>query len=134
MSRKRFSPPAVGGSSLLAIFGILAMTVFALLSLTSAMARQRLAERSLDAVSAYYEADNRAEAIFAVLRARELPPEVEQRENVYVFSCEISKNQQLAVELKEEMGIWTVLRWQAVPGSVETETEALPVWDGGGSV
>lgn len=130
MSRKRFSPPAVGGSSLLAIFGILAMTVFALLSLTSAMARQRLAERSLDAVSAYYEADNRAEAIFAVLRARELPPEVEQRENVYAFSCEISENQQLAVELKEEMGIWTVLRWQAVPGGVETETEALPVWDG----
>lgn len=114
----------------MAIFGILAMTVFALLSLTSAMARQRLAERSLDAVSAYYEADNRAEAIFAALRAGELPPEVEQRENVYVFSCEISKNQQLAVELKEEMGIWTVLRWQAVPGGVETETEALPVWDG----
>lgn len=130
MSRKRFSPPAVGGSSLLAIFGILAMTVFALLSLTSAMARQRLAEQSLEAVSAYYEADNRAEAIFAALRAGELPPEVEQRENVYVFSCEISKNQQLAVELKEEMGIWTVLRWQAVPGGVETKTEALPVWDG----
>lgn len=130
MSRKRFSPPAAGGSSLLVIFGILAMTVFALLSLTSALARQRLAEHSLEAVSAYYEADNRAEAVFAALRAGELPPEVAQAGNVYSFSCEISENQQLMVELKEQMGTWSVVRWQAVPGSTETDTEALPVWDG----
>lgn len=130
MSKRRFSPPAVGGSSLLAIFGILAMTVFALLSLSSALARQRLAERSLEAVSAYYQADNRAEEIFAALRTGETPPEAVQTENVYAFSCEISENQQLWVELKEEKGIWTVLRWQAVPCSTETDTEALPVWDG----
>lgn len=130
MSRQRFSPPAAGGSSLLVIFGVLAMTVFALLSLTSALARQRLAEHSLEAVSEYYEADNRAEEIFAALRAGELPPEVTQRDNVYTFSCGISENQQLVVELKEETGGWTVLRWQAVPGSLEEEAEALPVWDG----
>lgn len=36
--RQRFSPPAVGGSSLLVIFAVLCLTVFAMLSLSTVQA------------------------------------------------------------------------------------------------
>lgn len=35
-NEQRFSPPAVGGISLLTVFAVLCLTIFALLSLTTA--------------------------------------------------------------------------------------------------
>ena len=49
--KKRFSPPVVGGSSLLVIFAVLCLTVFALLSLSTVRADVRLSEASVQAVS-----------------------------------------------------------------------------------
>ena len=49
--KKRFSPPVVGGSSLLVIFAVLCLTVFALLSLSTVRADVRLSEASAQAVS-----------------------------------------------------------------------------------
>ena len=72
--KKRFSPPVVGGSSLLVIFAVLCLTVFALLSLSTVRADVRLSEASAQAVSGYYQADCQAEAILARLRSGELPP------------------------------------------------------------
>ena len=43
---KRFSPPAVGGISLLVVFAVLCLTVFALLSLTTVQADVRLYDAS----------------------------------------------------------------------------------------
>jgi len=40
--RRRFSVPAVGGSALLTMFAVLCLTVFALLSLSTALSRARL--------------------------------------------------------------------------------------------
>ena len=74
--KKRFSPPVVGGSSLLVIFAVLCLTVFALLSLSTVRADVRLSEASAQAVSGYYQADCQAEAILARLRSGELPPGV----------------------------------------------------------
>ena len=62
MDEKRFSAPAVGGSSLLVIFAVLCLTVFALLGLSTVQADGRLSGASAEAVSAYYAADCRAEA------------------------------------------------------------------------
>ena len=67
--KKRFSPPVVGGSSLLVIFAVLCLTVFALLSLSTVRADVRLSEASAQAVSGYYQADCQAEAILARLRS-----------------------------------------------------------------
>lgn len=40
--KQRFSPPAIGGTSLLVVFAVLCLTVFALLSLTTVQADVRL--------------------------------------------------------------------------------------------
>ena len=66
--QETFSPAAVGGSSLLVIFAVLCLTVFALLSLSSVQAERRLADAATQSVVDYYQADLRAEEIFARLR------------------------------------------------------------------
>lgn len=121
--------PAVGGCSLLVIFAVLCLTVFALLGLATVQAEDRLSDASMEAVRAYYDADCRAEEILARLRAGEAPAEVCLRGDTYYYACPISDTQTLEVEVTA--GTWTVVRWQAVSrGSWQAE-ECWDVWDGG---
>ena len=113
-SKKRFSLPMVGGSSLLIIFAVLCLTVFTLLALSTVRANTRLCEASVQAVSDYYAADLQAETIFAQLRKGTLPEDVTENNNIYSFSCPISETQTLMVELEKTDTCWNVLRWQAV--------------------
>lgn len=126
----RFSPPAVGGSSLLAIFAVLTVSVFALLSLSTVLAEKRLSDSSAQAVSAYYAADLEAETIFAQLRGGQLPPQVEQSGDHYRFTCAISETQTLAVELRLTDGTWEVLRWQTIAQAQTSQDQTLPIWGG----
>lgn len=137
----RFSPPAVGGVSLLVVFAVLCLTVFALLSLTTVQADIRLAEASARAVSGYYAADCQAQEILARLRNGETPVEVTSHLEDswhdplwtrYTYAVPISDTQELQVEvLVDEVGSgYSVQRWQAAPtGEWEIE-ESLELWDG----
>ncbi|MBQ7796631.1 MAG: hypothetical protein IJ374_08755 [Lachnospiraceae bacterium] len=130
MNKKQgFSLPVVGGSSLLVIFAVLCLTVFALLSLSTVLADQRLGSASVEAVSSYYEADTRAEEIFARLRNGEMPEGVVKEADVYRYACPISDTQTLHVELKCDGDSWMVLRWQAVAETTMEDSE-LSVWGG----
>lgn len=124
------SPPAIGGSSLLVIFAVLCLTVLSLLSLSTVQAEKRLSDIAASSVTAYYEADLEAQAIFARLRAGETVPGVEESEGIYRYVCAISPNQHLEVALRKEGECWTVLRWQTAAQPEEIST-TLPVWDGG---
>ena len=128
-TRERAASPAVGGSSLLVIFGVVCLTVLALLSLSTVLAEQRMAEGAHRAVEAYYEADLEAERIFTRLRNGERVPGVAEENGICRYSCPVSAHQQLAVELQKEDDTWTVLRWQVVVSS-ETAEETLAVWNG----
>lgn len=137
--KERFSPPAVGGSSLLVIFAVLCLTVFALLGLATVQANGRLADASAQAVAAYYEADCQAEAILARLRAGETPDEVTATtrwtsssagDTVYSYVCPISDGQSLVVEVTESDGAFTILRWQAVADGEWTPNDQLNLWTG----
>ena len=55
--KRRFLPAAVGGSSLLVIFAVLCLTVFALLALSTVQADGRLSQKTAQAVAEYYDAD-----------------------------------------------------------------------------
>ena len=127
--KQRLSVPVVGGSSLLVIFAVLCLTVFALLSLSTVLADERLNRASVNAVTAYYEADTRAEEIFARLRQGELPEEVTETNDIYTYNCPISENQTLQVELQKTAAGWEVLCWQAVV-TAEWEEAPLNLWDG----
>ena len=122
--------PVVGGSSLLVIFAVLCLTVFALLSLSTVQANGRMSEASAQAVSDYYEADREAEEIFARLRAGEFPEGVAEIDGVYAYTCPVSETRQLRVELLREGEDWTVLRWQTESVAEWEANEFLDVWDG----
>lgn len=111
---KKFSPPMVGGSSLLVIFAVLCLTVFTLLALGTVQADSRLADASMKAVTDYYAADLEAETIFSALRMGESPSRVTVTENIYSYSCPISRTQELRVEIQKDSDSWNILRWQAV--------------------
>ena len=130
MNERRSSLPAVGGSSLLVIFAVLCLTVFALLGLSSVQASGRLSDASAQAVSGYYTADCQAEAILSRLRAGELPEGVTVSDGLYTYQCPISDTQTLAVEVRLDGADWTVLRWQAVSIAAWESDDTLSVWDG----
>ena len=128
--KSRFSPPAVGGVSLLITFAVLCLTVFALLSLSSVRANPRLAEASAKAVEDYYAADCAAQEVLSRLRQGELPDNVQVDGDLYSYACPITDTQELQVEVRLEGEGWTVLRWQSArSGDWELEEE-LELWDG----
>ena len=126
----RMRPPIVGGSSLLVMFAVLCLTVFALLGLSSVQASGRLSEATTQSVAAYYQADCLAEEIFARLRSGEMPADVTKTSNIYSYTCPISDTQQLQVELQKDADGWTVLRWQAESTAIWESDNELNLWDG----
>lgn len=129
--RERFSPPAVGGVSLLVVFAVLCLTVFSLLSLSTVQADRRLADASVRAVEDYYTADCAAQEILARLRLGEIPESVSVQGDQYLYSCPISESQSLEVTVEVDLdGSYTVLRWQAVPAGEWDGGGGLDIWDG----
>lgn len=128
---RRQSGPAVGASSLLVIFAVLCLTVFALLALSTAQASGRLAQHASQAVQDYYAADCAAEALLAQLRAGECPPGVTCQGDLYTYACPITEGQALEVAVQlHSNGGYTVLRWQTVSTQVWAPDQSLDVWDG----
>lgn len=134
--KKRFSPPAVGGSSLLVIFAVLCLTIFALLSMSTVQADKRLADAAAQTVIGYYEADTRAEEILARLRAGETPEGVEfsgEDQLIASYSCPISSTQTLQVRVAFPNGLdgdYEILRWQSVFTGDWDPDDTINVWDG----
>lgn len=142
--KSSFSPPALGGASLLVIFAVLALTVFALLSLSTVRADGRLSEAAAQAVQDFYAADCEAQAVLAWLRTGEgeenLPEDLAvettlqnfagRSEAVHAFVLPISGTQELQVEVRVDgPEDWEVLRWQAVPAGDWEVDEGIDLWD-----
>ncbi|MCI8524653.1 MAG: hypothetical protein HFF17_01765 [Oscillospiraceae bacterium] len=129
-----FSPPAVGGASLLVVFGVLCLTVFALLSLTTVRADERLSQASAQAVEEYYAADCAAQEILARLLNGEEPDGVGfwGMEALHAdYTCPISEGLELSVSVVlYDDGTCDVARWQAVPVGDWDADEGLELWDG----
>ena len=130
MRKGKFPLNAVGISSLLVIFAVLCLTVFALLSVSTVQAQLRLAENTRSAITGYYRADGEAEEILSKLRTGEIPEGVEKKGDTYAYACPISENQALFVCVKVHGTEYTVLRWQAVSTADWDAEDRLPVWDG----
>ena len=144
--RSNFSPPALGGASLLVIFAVLALTIFALLSLSTVRADGRLSEAANAAVQDYYEADCKAQAVLAWLRTGEgqenldLPEDftmsitisdyADHSETIHSYAIPISDTQELQVEVRVAgVNDYEVLRWQAVPVGDWEIDEGMDLWD-----
>ena len=141
--KEGMAPPALGGSSLLVAFAVLALTVFALLSLSTVRADVRLADASAQAVTDYYAADCAAQKILARLRNGETVEgvELETAKVDYIdrpaglvrtsrYAVPISDTQELQVEVILYGGDYEILRWQAVPIGEWEPDDHLDVWSG----
>jgi hypothetical protein len=128
--REKFSPPVVGGSSLLVIFAVLCLTVFALLGLSTVQADGRLSDSSVQAVTDYYNGDVQAERILAQLRSGQVPDGVVRNGSVYSYTCPVSEAQQLRVEVRLDGTSYTILKWQLVSIADWKPDESIDLWDG----
>lgn len=140
--KSAFSPPALGGSSLLTVFAVLCLTVFALLSLSTVRADLRLAQRSRQAVQDYYAADAQAQEVLARLRTGAPLPEgvsvetvsvdyADHGEEIHSYAVPISDTQELQVEVRiDTADDYEVLRWQVVNTGEWTSDGGLEIWDG----
>ena len=140
--KSSFSPPALGGASLLVIFAVLALTIFALLSLSTVRADGRLSEASAQAVLDYYAADCKAQAYLAWLRTGQGAPDVEvtnesvtimdyvdHSETIYSYTLPISDTQELQVKVRVDGAEYKILRWQAVPIGEWEMDDGMDLWD-----
>lgn len=132
MNKQRpFSGPMTGGSSLLVIFAVLCLTVFALLTLSSVQADKRLGDAAETAVSGYYAADCESEAVLSLLRQGIVPEGVTPEGNgIYSYYSTISDTQALAIRVAVQGSAYTVLRWQVISTADEQPDDRLPVWSG----
>ena len=128
--KERFSMPTTGGISLLVVFAVLCLTVFALMSLSTVQVDKRMSDASLQAVSDYYAAECEAWRILALLLEGEVPEGVTQEDGIYAYICPISETQNLKVEVSLDGKHYTILRWQAVSEREESGTESMGLWDG----
>lgn len=127
-----------GAASLVTIFGVLCLTVFAVLTLSTAVGEAGLSRSSAEHARAYYEADALAVRITARLTGR--PAEVEGVPISYTeteegeeasFSVPMGENQALTVRALLLDGGCEILSWNSGYSGEWAADSGLPVWDGG---
>lgn len=128
---RRISIPAFGGSSLLVIFAVLCLCIFALLGLSTAQAGERMSNSAAQAAQAYYAADMEAEKILALIRAGETPEGISCEGDIYSWGCPVSDRQSLEVSVRVSGTDFEVLRWQLVSTTDWVPDTSLNVWQGG---
>lgn len=110
----------IGGSSLLVIFAVLCLIIFALLALSSVQADKRLGDAALSSVEGYYAADTAAEETLAKLRDGERPEGVdftqEGQQVTATYVEPISETQELRVQIDFAHGLgndYRIVQWQS---------------------
>lgn len=126
--------PPVGGSSLLVIFAVLCLMVFALLSMSTVQADRRLSNSFADAVKNYYAADLEAETYFARIRngeSAEMPnSKTEAGQPAYSYSGQINDSQMLNASVIIDGEDYSVVSWQVVSSGDWVADDSITVWSG----
>lgn len=112
----------VGSASIVLVFAVLCLTVFAIISYTSALADHALVKTEIQLIQSYYEADALAESVLAeIIRSGDVPESVGDIEifegwdwerEIYTvsFMCPVSDRKELYVAANAEDG--GVLTWK----------------------
>ena len=128
MNKTKGGATIIGGSSLLVIFSVLCLTVFALLTLSTVKADIRIADASVQSVEEYYRADCEAEEILAKIRSGQIPADVTKEGNTYSYSCPISATQELSVIVEVTDEDYFIHQWKAVVTAEWNPEEQIEVW------
>jgi len=136
-------PVIIGVSSLLVVFSVLCLTVFAMLSLMTVQADKRLLQTSVSTIEARAEADAKAQEILSKLRAGKIPAgvksalgeglfgsgaEIPEGMPVYTYSCPVTENAHLEVAVAVNGSDYRILRWQEVSDIEWESDDSIDVW------
>lgn len=146
--RKNKQGMSVGVVSLIMIFVVFLLVSLAVLSLTTASANTRMAEKSLSMQNAYYEADATAQETLAqidgvlrtggadsgTLEALGRGVVYDPETGVIAFDTKVSSTATLKSELRVEGDSVSVIRWQTVmDGDWQPDSDTENLWNGGAS-
>jgi len=130
----------IGSASLVMVFVVLALTIFAVLSLVSANNELRLSAKFSESVKNYYAADYKACTIIETIEnkvdsktAIDLP-EVLFEGSIGSFSVPINDYQDLCVEVDISDIQLQILSWQVKNTMKQVYDNSVPVWTGGEGV
>lgn len=143
----------IGTSSLILIFIILCLTIFGLLSLSSAGSDWKLAQKNAQSIKGYYEADSQAvefaamvekellecalaasteEAYWHMIKDR-LGDYYNEAANTIQTDMDMLYGQKLHVELeinREEAAGYRILAWNVYQSEDYEIDRSMPVWSG----
>lgn len=126
-----------GAVSLVMIFCVLCLVVFATLTFATADRERRLSELSAQRAADYYAADAQAVQIIAALCGGDIPAGVELTESrdssgrVEEFSVPMGEKQQLLVKVRiAPDGSYRILRWESAYAGKWEANESIDIWDG----
>ena len=132
----------IGSGSVVLVFAVLCLSVFALISYTAAGNDKTLAEIEARMVGNYYEADTLAELILAeILTAGAIPRSVgdveitsrwdrELAARTAEFSCPMSDDYELYVKIALRGDTYDILSWRSRNTGAWEFEDSLPVWLG----
>lgn len=147
-SDRKGTAPMLGGASIIVVFAVLCLTIFAVLTLITAQSEYRISEASVSSVDSYYKADAEAVAFTAELKrlfkedknTEALKDaalqcgadEVRSEEDCIVIgkTFPIDKNQALFVTLAAENGTVHVRGWQTVYCGEWDNEQGMELWNG----
>ena len=131
----------VGSASIILIFAVLCLTIFTLISYTSANVDEAMSDISVEIIQSYYEADTLAECILAEILDSDVTPDtvfgrdIESEWDFDIerikFSCPVSESKSLCVELTiDSDSSHEILMWKLLDTSEWEADDSLNVWLG----
>ena len=94
----------LGVPTILVIFVVLGMVILSLLTYLKAVQNEKSVEREIEYVTSYYEADIKGkEVIDCIRKGKDIPYPYTMEEDSYVFSFEMTNNQELYVKINNDI-------------------------------
>ena len=132
----------IGSASVVLVFAVLCLTVFALISYTAAGNDKALTDAEARLVKEYYEADTLAELVLAELIAADTIPDSVRGVEITArwdgdmlvetaeFSCVVSDGRELYVKVAFYGDSYDILNWRMRHTGEWRPNDDLPVWLG----
>ncbi|MBQ3568443.1 MAG: hypothetical protein IJA25_05875 [Anaerotignum sp.] len=130
---------SIGITSMTVILCVLCLTVFSVLSLSTALSERKLAEKRAVVAQEYYRAEKEAASLVNRLQDKAEKGEdissfasangIVVKNDLFFFHKTIDDGQDLSVILQYKDG-FDILEWKVVSTADWTPDESLHVWDG----
>ncbi len=139
MADKKTPKISIGITSMTVILCVLCLTVFSVLSLSTALTERKLAEKRAVSIQNYYRAETEITEIVNELQKKSGNKEdvfayaaendIGVKDDLFYFDRAIDDGQKLSVVLQYKDG-FDILEWKIVSTADWTPDESLRVWDG----